>query len=56
MKERKRALICGISGQEGAYHAHLLPSKGREVYGTSVDAQYKMRDVVRMMMREEQRQ
>jgi len=36
---RKRALICGVSGQDGAYLAHLLLSKGYEVIGTSRDAQ-----------------
>jgi len=35
----KRALICGVSGQDGAYLAQLLLSKGYEVYGTSRDAQ-----------------
>ncbi|RCK77776.1 MAG: GDP-mannose 4,6-dehydratase [Candidatus Ozemobacter sibiricus] len=35
----KRALICGISGQDGAYLAKLLLSKGYEVWGTSRDAQ-----------------
>jgi len=35
----KRALICGISGQDGAYLARLLLSKGYEVTGTSRDAQ-----------------
>lgn len=34
-----RALICGISGQDGAYLARLLLSKGYEVVGTSRDAQ-----------------
>ncbi len=34
-----RALICGISGQDGAYLASLLLSKGYEVWGTSRDAQ-----------------
>lgn len=34
-----KALICGISGQDGAYLARLLLSKGYEVYGTSRDAQ-----------------
>ena len=29
----KRALITGISGQDGAYLSHLLLSKGYEVYG-----------------------
>ena len=35
----KKALICGISGQDGAYLAKLLLDKGYEVYGTSRDAQ-----------------
>ncbi len=35
----KRALICGISGQDGAYLAKFLLGKGYEVYGTSRDAQ-----------------
>jgi len=35
----KRALICGISGQDGTYLAHLLLSKGYEVFGTSRDAE-----------------
>lgn len=32
-----RALICGISGQDGAYLAELLIAKGYEVFGTSRD-------------------
>jgi GDPmannose 4,6-dehydratase len=36
---KKRALICGISGQDGAYLAKLLLEKGYEVAGTSRDAQ-----------------
>jgi GDPmannose 4,6-dehydratase len=35
----KRALICGISGQDGAYLAQLLLAQGYEVHGTSRDAQ-----------------
>jgi GDPmannose 4,6-dehydratase len=35
----KRALICGISGQDGSYLAQLLLSKGYQVFGTSRDAQ-----------------
>lgn len=35
----KRALICGVSGQDGAYLAQLLLAKGYEVWGTSRDAQ-----------------
>lgn len=34
----KRALICGIGGQDGAYLAKLLLEKGYEVTGTSRDA------------------
>lgn len=35
----KTALICGISGQDGAYLAQLLLAKGYRVVGTSRDAQ-----------------
>lgn len=35
----KTALICGISGQDGAYLAQLLLIKGYTVWGTSRDAQ-----------------
>jgi GDPmannose 4,6-dehydratase len=34
-----RALICGISGQDGSYLAEFLLRKGYEVIGTSRDAQ-----------------
>lgn len=34
-----RALICGVSGQDGAYLAQFLLAKGYEVWGTSRDAQ-----------------
>lgn len=33
-----RALICGISGQDGGYLAQFLLLKGYQVYGTSRDA------------------
>ena len=39
MSKTKKALICGISGQDGAYLAQLLLDKGYEVFGTSRDAQ-----------------
>jgi len=39
MKKSKRALICGVSGQDGAYLSQLLLGKGYEVWGTSRDAQ-----------------
>lgn len=35
----RRALICGVSGQDGAYLAQLLIGKGYQVWGTSRDAQ-----------------
>jgi GDPmannose 4,6-dehydratase len=35
----RTALICGISGQDGAYLARLLLEKGYRVVGTSRDAQ-----------------
>ncbi|BAV10219.1 GDPmannose 4,6-dehydratase [Filimonas lacunae] len=35
----KKALICGISGQDGGYIAKFLLQKGFEVYGGSRDAQ-----------------
>ena len=35
----KKALICGISGQDGAYLARFLLAKGYQVVGTSRDAQ-----------------
>ena len=36
---KKKALIIGVSGQDGTYLAQLLLNKGYEVYGTSRDAQ-----------------
>ncbi len=35
----RQALICGVSGQDGAYLAQLLLNKGYAVCGTSRDAQ-----------------
>jgi GDPmannose 4,6-dehydratase len=35
----KTALICGVSGQDGAYLAKLLLKKGYQVYGASRDSQ-----------------
>lgn len=34
----KRALICGVTGQDGAYLTKLLTEKGYDVWGTSRDA------------------
>lgn len=36
---RKKAIIFGVAGQDGAYLAKLLQDKGYEVYGTSRNAQ-----------------
>ncbi|HIJ87349.1 MAG TPA: GDP-mannose 4,6-dehydratase [Desulfuromonadales bacterium] len=35
----KKALICGISGQDGSYLARFLLEKGYEVHGSARDAQ-----------------
>ena len=35
----RRALICGISGQDGSYLSRFLLDKGYEVHGTARDAQ-----------------
>jgi len=35
----KKALICGISGQDGAYLSKFLLEKGYEVFGTSRDVE-----------------
>ncbi|MDD3744277.1 MAG: GDP-mannose 4,6-dehydratase, partial [Lentimicrobiaceae bacterium] len=35
----KSALVCGVSGQDGAYLSKLLLEKGYNVWGTSRDAQ-----------------
>ncbi len=37
--KNKIALVCGVSGQDGAYLAKLLLEKGYEVWGSSRDAQ-----------------
>src|SRR5581483_2539957 len=38
MPARKRALICGVSGQDGSYLARLLLQQDYEVWGSSRDA------------------
>ena len=35
----KKSLICGVSGQDGAYLAKFLIAKGYQVFGTSRDSQ-----------------
>ena len=50
----KKALICGISGQDGAYLAKLLLEKGYFVCGTSRDAQISsFRNLLRLGIREQ---
>jgi GDPmannose 4,6-dehydratase len=50
----KKALICGISGQDGAYLAQLLLSKGYQVVGSSRDAQISsFGNLVRLGIREQ---
>ena len=49
----KTALICGISGQDGAYLAELLLKNNYLVYGTSRDAQIsEFRNLTRLGIRE----
>jgi len=49
----KRALICGITGQDGAYLAKLLLEKNYVVCGTSRDAQMSsMRNLVHLGIRD----
>ncbi|MCF8383973.1 MAG: GDP-mannose 4,6-dehydratase [Chlorobium sp.] len=48
-----KALVCGISGQDGAYLAKLLLDKGYEVIGTSRDAQISdFKNLTRLGIRE----
>ncbi len=50
----KKALICGVSGQDGAYLAKLLLSKNYIVCGTSRDAQVSsFQNLVRLGIREQ---
>lgn len=52
----RTALITGVSGQDGAYLAKLLLSKGYKVWGTSRDAQMvSFRNLDRLKIREELR-
>jgi GDPmannose 4,6-dehydratase len=39
IQRQKHALICGVTGQDGAYLAKFLLGKGYRVFGTSRDAQ-----------------
>lgn len=52
----KKALIIGVSGQDGAYLAELLLAKGYEVYGTSRDHEASsFRNLDRLGLREKVR-
>lgn len=44
----KKALITGISGQDGAYLAKLLLDKGYLVYGTSIDTPDKFSNLIEL--------
>lgn len=49
----RKALICGISGQDGSYLAQLLLDKGYDVHGTARDAQVTtFPNLIRMGIRE----
>ncbi|MEA5511206.1 GDP-mannose 4,6-dehydratase [Crocosphaera sp. UHCC 0190] len=51
---QKTALICGISGQDGAYLAQFLLDQGYIVFGTSRDAQISsFHNLVRLGIREQ---
>ena len=51
---QKKALICGVSGQDGAYLAKLLLNKGYIVCGTSRDSQVSsFRNLLRLGIRDE---
>ena len=39
MRNRKTALICGVTGQDGAFLSGLLIGKGYDVWGTSRDVE-----------------
>ena len=50
----KKALTCGVSGQDGAYLAQLLLNKGYTVCGTSRDAQISsFQNLVRLDIRDQ---
>ena len=48
----KRALIVGVTGQDGAYLARLLLEKGYEVVGTSRNARARCENLERLRIRE----
>lgn len=49
-----KALICGVTGQDGTYLAQLLLAKGYDVWGTSRDAQAStFHNLVRLEIRDQ---
>lgn len=51
---KKKALICGISGQDGSYLAQFLLANGYQVFGTSRDAQMSaFQNLVRLGIRDQ---
>src|SRR5512147_1803922 len=51
--QQRNALICGISGQDGAYLAKFLLDNGYRVFGTSRDAQINgFQNLVRLGIRD----
>jgi GDPmannose 4,6-dehydratase len=55
-KKAKKALIVGVSGQDGAYLAQFLLGEGYDVYGTSRDAQTSLfGNLVRLRIRDQVR-
>ena len=52
--KRKTALIFGISGQDGAYLAHMLLTLGYQVHGASRDAEaLRLNNLVRLGVKEQ---
>jgi GDPmannose 4,6-dehydratase len=50
----KKALICGVSGQDGGYLAQLLLAKGYQVVGSSRDAQIAaLNNLIRLGIRDQ---
>ncbi|MDP2045174.1 MAG: GDP-mannose 4,6-dehydratase, partial [Deltaproteobacteria bacterium] len=50
----KKALICGVSGQDGGYLAQLLLAKGYQVVGSSRDAQIaSLNNLIRLGIRDQ---
>ncbi|HEY6010141.1 MAG TPA: GDP-mannose 4,6-dehydratase, partial [Nitrospirota bacterium] len=48
----KKALICGISGQDGVYLAQLLVGKGYAVFGTSRMQNLRFDNLTRLGLRD----